>query len=85
MAGLCEGGNEPSGSLKAICNVATLPNRRRTRLLTPSLLVVVETPLRHSVVPRRDAMTPLRHSFCCARRATSLGLRGAVDGRAHTC
>ncbi|KAJ4429089.1 hypothetical protein ANN_26090 [Periplaneta americana] len=21
MAGLCEGGNEPSGSLKAICNV----------------------------------------------------------------
>ncbi|KAJ4428815.1 hypothetical protein ANN_25808 [Periplaneta americana] len=23
MAGLCEGGNEPSGSLKAICNVKT--------------------------------------------------------------
>ncbi|KAJ4440407.1 hypothetical protein ANN_08548 [Periplaneta americana] len=26
MAGLCEGGNEPSGSLKAICNQATKGN-----------------------------------------------------------
>ncbi|KAJ4438961.1 hypothetical protein ANN_14915 [Periplaneta americana] len=56
MAGLCEGGNEPSGSLKAICNFIVRGGTQKKRDLAPrcSICSVIARRGPHSQLPVRQ-------------------------------
>ncbi|KAJ4426529.1 hypothetical protein ANN_27343 [Periplaneta americana] len=85
MAGLCEGGNEPSGSLKAICNNSDVASkvRRVSRDSTPEqsrALSSLPAP-DAGALPRR--VGPLPSLLSAARRPSVL--RGACVGSRTVC